>query len=82
MVRRRLSIGLALSLSGAAPGASDVCKWSDAEGRVHFGDRPPAQSDAQPVTLRINTYSQPEIVREAATVLLAPRSKVVVRIQG
>lgn len=32
-------------------------KWIDAQGRTHYGDRPPADARARPVTAAINTYS-------------------------
>jgi len=36
---------------------AQVYKWTDAEGRVHYGDAPQATDDAEPVELRINTYT-------------------------
>jgi hypothetical protein len=46
-------IRLALLLSIAAAGslhAADIYRWTDAEGRVHFGERPP-QGVGEPVRL-------------------------------
>jgi hypothetical protein len=34
----------------AAVAAAEVHRWTDAEGRVHYGDRPPAGSQSVPVT--------------------------------
>ncbi len=47
-----LTFALASQLAGAQP-----FKWVDAQGRTHYGDRPPAEAKARPVTAAINTYS-------------------------
>lgn len=40
--------------------------WTDADGQVHFGDRPPQNSNAREVEIRVNTYMAPaEVTREA-----------------
>lgn len=45
-----------------------IYTWKDADGRTHFGDRPPVESQAQELELRINTYTSPEIQpREQST---------------
>jgi len=44
--------------------AGDVYTWKDASGRVHFGDRPPARARAEPVEIRINTYTGRPIVSD------------------
>lgn len=36
----------------ALPAGADIAKWTDAEGRVHYGDRPPAGKDARSEPLR------------------------------
>ncbi|MDH3637473.1 MAG: DUF4124 domain-containing protein [Gammaproteobacteria bacterium] len=41
--------------------SAEVFRWVDADGRVHFGDQPPAVSEAGRVELRINTYESPSI---------------------
>ena len=54
-IPRRLlffAFALASQLAGAQP-----FKWVDAQGRTHYGDRPPAEAKARPVTAAINTYS-------------------------
>ncbi len=35
---------------------AEIYQWTDAQGNAHFGDRPPASSSAQPVTIDINSY--------------------------
>ncbi|PKO70085.1 MAG: hypothetical protein CVU20_10870 [Betaproteobacteria bacterium HGW-Betaproteobacteria-14] len=47
---------LLLALSSQAVWAQPY-KWIDAQGRTHYGDRPPADARARPVTAAINTYS-------------------------
>ncbi|MDT3737271.1 MAG: glutaredoxin family protein [Denitratisoma sp.] len=41
----------------SAPVCAQPYKWVDAQGRTHYGDRPPAEAKARPVTTPINTYS-------------------------
>jgi len=43
----------------AVPAAcsADVFKWIDENGKVHFGDRPPADAKKQEIKGRISTYS-------------------------
>lgn len=40
-------------------------KWIDAQGRTHYGDRPPADAKARPVTAAINTYSGTPVLSAA-----------------
>ncbi len=40
---------------------AEIYTWQDAQGRSYFGDRPPAESQATELKLRINTYTSPEI---------------------
>ncbi|MGL6162466.1 DUF4124 domain-containing protein [Microbulbifer sp.] len=48
MIRAGIGI-IALSLSAAMATAEEVYRWVDEEGKVHFGDRPPAQAAAKNV---------------------------------
>lgn len=50
---------LALVLSPASGG--EIFRWVDEKGGVHFGDRPPAETEAAEVRLRINSYESPDI---------------------
>jgi len=43
----RVALACVLCLAGAAAGAAEVYKWVDADGEVHFGDRPPGQGAEQ-----------------------------------
>lgn len=45
-------------------GTAGVYKWTDADGRVHFSDEPPANSNAEEVNIR--TYTGPAQVSSDA----------------
>ena len=51
---RALLLMLAVSVVVCAPCAfaGDVYKWTDVDGRVHFGDRPPDGAPAQEIRIR------------------------------
>jgi glutaredoxin len=52
--------GLLLSFGMAG---ADIYKWTDENGRVHFGDAPQTTENSEPVDLgRINTYNAPSPV--------------------
>lgn len=52
-----LSVLLATVLSLAVPLASaEIYKWTDAQGRVHYGDNPADTVQAEKVTVEINSY--------------------------
>ncbi len=46
----QLSLALSLSALGILTASAEVYKWTDAEGRVHFSDRP-AQDGAETVSM-------------------------------
>jgi hypothetical protein len=48
-----LMAGLAMAASGAVI-ASDIYKWTDAEGNVHFGDRPSGAATEQRLAISSN----------------------------
>lgn len=50
-----------LVLDAGEAAAAGIYRWVDAEGGVHFGDRPPAAQAASPVEVRVNTYPAPSI---------------------
>ncbi|MCU7915989.1 MAG: DUF4124 domain-containing protein [Candidatus Thiodiazotropha sp. (ex Gloverina cf. vestifex)] len=52
-----------LTILLAFEAAADIYTWKDAQGRTHFGDRPPAQSAPKALDLQINTISRPKIQR-------------------
>ncbi|HEX5765598.1 MAG TPA: DUF4124 domain-containing protein [Woeseiaceae bacterium] len=55
-----LIVGLAMA--GAVP-ASDIYKWTDAEGNVHFGDRPSGASTEERLAIN-STPTDPDRVRD------------------
>jgi glutaredoxin len=40
---------------------AEVYTWKDAQGRTHFGDRPPADSTPKQLELKINTIQRAEV---------------------
>ncbi|VAW90346.1 hypothetical protein MNBD_GAMMA17-445 [hydrothermal vent metagenome] len=52
----------------ASPVAAEIFKWMDDNGKVHFGDRPPAERKVEKVNVKINSYSSVEIVPFEASV--------------
>lgn len=53
---------LLASLPSPVHAGSQIFKWTDADGRVHYGDLPPDRARAETVKLRINTYEGPAVV--------------------
>ena len=48
-------LAMAVHLPLATAGA--IYKWKDEKGVVHIGDRPPASSTAEQISVRVNTYT-------------------------
>jgi len=46
----------------SATAEADVYRWTDDAGRIHFGDKPPADAATEKMDIRINTYESPQIV--------------------
>ena len=67
-----LLISTLLFLMGAS---AEILKWTDSDGNVHFGDRPPADAVTSVVKVKINTYESPNV--EAMQDVLNPKDKVV-----
>jgi len=65
---------LATALAAGA-GAAEIHRWTDGEGNVHFGDRPPTGVDSQIVRPRVNTYTSPSV--EGLEAIFAPDERVV-----
>lgn len=60
----RLLIGLCLL--GCMSAYADIYRWTDAEGRVHYSDKPPRDARAKQVTAPVNTIPAPAATRQAA----------------
>lgn len=83
MISARILLLLGATLAGQSAFAQ-VYKWVDAQGRPHYGDRPPTDTRARPVTAPINTYSgmpvlnasgnpaTPAVVRESLVIYTTP----------
>jgi hypothetical protein len=54
MQRSLIGIVLVFSLFGAAGGeaAAGIYKWTDAQGRVHYGEKAPGRVQSEPVEIR------------------------------
>ncbi len=70
----RALLALLAILAAPASAAGDVYKWTDAEGRVHFGDRPPADAAAEEV--KILSFEGPAEVDKAPVANRAYQSVV------
>jgi len=72
-VFRMGSIGLLLIVLAGA-GRAEIYQWTDAVGKLHFSDQPPAQSTAQTLRLSpMNTYTVPEILTTPGDASVAER---------
>jgi len=55
----RLAVLVLVSLPALTAGAGEIHRWTDPDGSVHYGDRPPAAAESEIVRLHINTYASP-----------------------
>ncbi|MCF6323891.1 MAG: DUF4124 domain-containing protein [Gammaproteobacteria bacterium] len=61
-----------------SPVAAEIFKWMDDNGKVHFGDRPPAERQVEKIEVKVNSYTSAEIVPfEASVTSNVRRGKVV-----
>lgn len=72
--RRALLSLICLACSVAS---AEVYRWTDEDGRVHFGDKPPRDAETEQVEIRINTYEAPQIVYQPPEPKAAGRRPVV-----
>ncbi len=52
---------LLITLVASSHSSAEIFTWKDAQGRTHFGDKPPAHLEAKHLELKINTISRPEV---------------------
>ena len=64
-----------MSLIFAVNAQSDVYKWIDEQGNVHFTDRPPLNQTTEKIDVKINSYTSVQIV--GVDQLLGKTDKVV-----
>jgi hypothetical protein len=53
-------VSLALALGITSSGSSDVFKWIDDSGNVHYGDSPPDSRHSESIELRVDTPGPPD----------------------
>jgi glutaredoxin len=70
MTPRRLLLLALLALPLTA--ASEIYRWTDAQGKVHYSDNPPPEAKAKQIKVRINSIEGPAVV---STVRDAPAAK-------
>ena len=73
-VPRRLIWALLLLLPAVS--TAGIYSWTDENGKVHFGDRPPIDSKADEIRVRVNTYESASEISQVDFVS-APDRKVV-----
>ncbi|MES9818337.1 MAG: glutaredoxin domain-containing protein [Candidatus Thiodiazotropha sp.] len=52
---------LLVAIAGGSANADAIYKWRDENGKIHFGDRPPATEESTPVTVKPNLYHAPAV---------------------
>ena len=57
--------------------SAGVYSWTDDNGKVQFGDRPPFDREVESVTVRVNTYEAPAATGAGVGHPTASKSKVV-----
>lgn len=73
MTRPRNSLLLAALLAFAAtPAAPQVFKWTDAQGKVHYGDKPPEDAKTQQIKVDAKSYDGPPQITDWASILRRP----------
>ena len=45
----------------SASANAEIFRWVDENGRVHFGDQPPADTESSKIEVKVNTYESPNI---------------------
>ena len=52
-----LALVLLPSILTPSHGNAEIYKWTDENGRVHFGDKPAENVSAESVTVEVNSYT-------------------------
>ena len=63
--RRFLTLWLLPIVAVSATCPAEVYKWVDENGKVHFSDKKPEDSQAETLDIRVNSYSFPKIESNA-----------------
>ena len=56
----------------AYPGAADIYKWTDTDGKIHFSDQKPSAANSERVHPQINSYTQ--VTYQLAPAILPSKS--------
>jgi glutaredoxin len=56
----------------ALPAHAQVFKWTDAQGRTHYGDKPPEDTKTQEVRVPSKSYDGPPQIQDWAAILRRP----------
>ena len=67
-----LRLLLLVLLIAPLPAASDIFKWTDPQGHVHYSDSPPPEAKAQQIKVKIKSIQGPAVV---STMQGAPAAK-------
>lgn len=59
LTQYRALVAASLLLSFSTFAGQSAYTWTDANGQVHFGDRPPQGSSARQVEIQVNSYASP-----------------------
>lgn len=54
-------LSLSIMVVAGGVGADQIYRWRDANGKIHFGDKPPDTHEATPVTVKPNLYHAPDV---------------------
>lgn len=47
---------IVVMIFASLPANSEIYRWTDADGNVHFGDRPPVSKESRRIEVNINSY--------------------------
>ncbi len=71
-----LFLALAMLLSIPVNQAhGEIYRWKDAQGKVHFGDRPPPEATTRKVEIKLNTYESVEVLYSPGSPTTADKHK-------
>lgn len=74
-MRSRLAM-LALLGVLVLPAQAEIYRWTDAEGRVHYGDNNPGRPDAQAVHPQVNSYKSVTYKLPPTPAAAAPKAEL------
>lgn len=66
-------------LAASLPATSDIYRWTDPQGKVHYADSPPADAKARQINVKINAIEGPAAVstaRDAPTAKARDRVRI------